>query len=118
MQAGRDGDVSAYDALLLPEVPGLVGLLGLGIVGAWAFLTQARDDCPVLPKAANYAIAALALVGVVGDVGFVLGNETVALLEYATAGFLLGVIAFGVKAIRESRTPKTAPAPGSAAKMG
>ncbi len=112
--AAKDSDVAAYEALLVPEIPGLLGLFGLGVAGAWAFVTQARDDCPVLPKSVNYGAAAGAALGVVGSVGFLLGNASLALLQYGTALFILGVLAFGVKAAVEARERKAPAAPAAA----
>ncbi len=103
---GKGLDTKALEGLLAPEIPGIVGLFGLAAVGAWTFIAQARDDCPVLPTGVNWIPALGGLLGLAGDVAFLFGNQALSQLQYGNALLLLGFAAFAIRALLESRPAK------------
>ncbi len=115
VSAGRAHDAAALERLLVPEIPGIVGLFGLSASVVWLFAAQLRDDCPVLPQWANVIAGLGALAGLVGDVGFGLGSDAVATLQYGNGVFLLGLVALAVRALVQS-SPSRQAAP--VARMG
>jgi hypothetical protein len=110
---GKAGDVSRLEGLLVPEIPGIVGLFGLSAAGVWVFVTQALDDCPVLPKAVNWIAALGAATGFAGSVFYGLGDETLAQLQYGNGVEILALAALAVKALVESSPRKQAAGAGT-----
>lgn len=104
---GRANDTAGLDALLPIELPGIVGLFGLSGCGAWVFFLQARDACPVLPRAVNWIALLGAVAGFAGSVAFGLGNDAWANLQYGNGVLILGLAALGLKALRESSAGRT-----------